>query len=258
GQPTTTTAPLPAPMEQPATSATAAPETEAGNAVTAIDEAGLRFAYDPALATGVTVETVPAEEPSPDAGWWMVHPQHRRASFAGYPSRNLYHQPHVAIYPAEEFAAMSETAAQQIGALKTLLAEQPAAPEEELPVLPLINAAQVIQPQVRYLPFANGTGVRFVTQYNQDAGPISNQGLFYTFQGLTAGGRFYVSAIFPVTSPALPDDPVPVIKENPEDFAEGHLTYLAETEDQLDALSAEDFEPNLDQLDALIQSLEVR
>lgn len=232
--------------------------TEPGNGLIQMDEAGLRFAYDPALAAGVTVETVPAEEPTPESAWWMVHPQHRRASFAGYASKNLYYQPHIAIYPAEEFAAMSETAAQQIGALKTLLAEQPAAPEAEIPVLPLINAGQLMHPQVRYLSFENGLGVRFVTQYNQGVNPVTNQGLFYTFQGLTADGRFYVSAIFPVSTVALPDDPMTLIGDDPEGFAQNFATYVTETAEQLDALEAQNFEPNLDQLDALIQTLEVR
>ena len=63
-----------------------------------------------------------------------------------------------------------------------------------------------------YLKFENGSGVRYLTMYGQGFAPINNHDLFYSFQGLTADGRYWVSVIMPVNHPSLQatyDDPLP-------------------------------------------------
>lgn len=44
----------------------------------------------------------------------------------------------------------------------------------------------------------DGGGIRYLTQFGQAAGLITNPELFYTFQGLTDDGAYYVAAVFPV------------------------------------------------------------
>lgn len=149
---------------------------------------------------------------------------------------------------------MSEPARAQVEALRALLESRPADPENELPRLPLINAAQVFHAQVKYLDFENGGGVRYITQYSQDVIPIVNQHLFYTFQGLTQDGAYYVSAQFPIKTTALADEPT---IEDWNAFAAGYQDYLAETVGELNSLRSDDFEPDLELIDNVIQSLVV-
>ena len=149
---------------------------------------------------------------------------------------------------------MSDFAQEEIEKLQALLQTHPSAPEDPLPLLPLINAAQVIHPQVRYLDFQNGSGVRFLTQYSQDIFPIVNQHLFYTFQGLTQDGAYYVVAAFAIDAAGFPNEPD---VSDWEAFSAGYQDYLAETVSQLDALPSDQFEPDLALLDNVIQSLRV-
>jgi hypothetical protein len=78
--------------------------------------------------------------------------------------------------------------------------------------------------------------------------------MFYTFQGLTEDGDYYISAIFPASHPNLPAaDSV----EIGQDFYDNFETYILETETMLDTQEAGDFTPDLNALDELIASLEI-
>ena len=149
---------------------------------------------------------------------------------------------------------MSELARAEIETLQSLLETRPPAPENEIPLLPLINAAQVFHTQVKYLDFQNGRGVRFITQYSQDVAPVTNQNIFYSFQGLTQDGAYYVAAYFPIAADGLSDE---LEIEDWEAFNAGYQDYLSETVSHLDALSSHEFEPDLALPDSVIQSLVV-
>ncbi|HSL47108.1 MAG TPA: hypothetical protein VK897_26960 [Anaerolineales bacterium] len=236
---------------------------EASEGITPVEyqDAQLEFSSD--LASSVWPETVPPERGTADAPGWLVWPEHTRFTFA-YPRRSgdlevsrfaaAFGPPRVMIYPAQEYAEMSEFAKTEIEELQSLLQTRPPAIEGEMPALPLINAAQVFHAQVEYLDFQNGQGVRFISQYSQDISPVFNQSLFYTFQGLTNDGAYYVAAFFPLAAEELPDDP---FVEDYDAFSARYQDYLNETISQLDSFSADQFDPDLDVLDDVIQSLAV-
>ena len=96
----------------------------------------------------------------------------------------------------------------------------------------------------------------YLTQFNQGPVKINNANLFYTFQGLTADGKFYVVAVLPVTHPELPDGE-PVFSDNPEELSQ-YPAYLAETAAWLEQQPAASFTPDLAKLDALVQSILVQ
>jgi hypothetical protein len=121
-------------------------------------------------------------------------------------------------------------------------------------MLPPSNALQAFRAQVEYLPFANGSGVRYLTQMAQGMGLINNQELFYTFQGLTDDGTQYVTFYFPVTLPALPDSPAIRNVDYPN-FAENYNGYLQETVTMLNTQPATAFSPDLTLLDELVRSI---
>jgi hypothetical protein len=66
-----------------------------------------------------------------------------------------------------------------------------------------------------------------------------------------------VAAIFPVSNPGLPADSSGLNEENYDAFIAGFQEYLSDLATNLDAQDAANFTPNLDLLDALIQSIRV-
>ena len=85
---------------------------------------GISFSYDPSIAADVQGATMPAEDGA--GGWeWEIVPQHVVLSFGGYVLPDTFHNPAIIVYPADEFAAMSEIAAGRISDLRNLLQAKP-------------------------------------------------------------------------------------------------------------------------------------
>jgi hypothetical protein len=126
-----------------------------------------------------------------------------------------------------------------------------------VPVFPPFNAQQALHPQLKYLNFQNGEGVRFVTFYEQDPAPITNDGLFYTFQGLSADNKYYVTAFFPVRTDKLPNAYKDVEIKDFDAWAKQYPDYLSKTDALLNGLAPAEFVPALNLLDELLMSLQV-
>jgi hypothetical protein len=129
-------------------------------------------------------------------------------------------------------------------------------PLKRIPFLPTMGAHQLLRAQVAYLDFEGGSGVRFLTQYVQERREINNRELFYTFQGITDDGHAYVSAFLPVSHPSLPVH-LGVFRDARDTYSWRYAEYATWIEEQLNEAHASSFTPGLDQLDALIRSLEV-
>ena len=155
-----------------------------------------------------------------------------------------------------------------MAALQQLLTDQPdltayavvnpetKAAQSGLTTLPPSNAQQIFRAQAEYIPFAEGIGVRYLTQLSQGLVLVNNQELFYTFQGLTADGATYVAAYFPVSLPDLPASN----QISDEAFAtimEDWQRYITQTLDLLNEQPSTAYTPDLAELDALINSLSV-
>jgi hypothetical protein len=245
--------PTAAPMQ------TAPPPTAAPPEPTqpAVSFRGASFSYDPSLAGYVNADLVPAVTGEEEA-YWMLAPEHLEFSFVDYALDDTFHEPVIYIYPVEAYIALSESAAGVIDDMRALLAEKPAHPEGSIPTLPVWNAGQFMHAAVRYMDFENGSGVRFLSQYGQAVWPVNNQDLFYTFQGLTADGAYYVAAVLPVSHPSLPatGDEVAEMQDY-ETFSENFRSYLAEVETDLSAQDPASFFPALLLLDDLVASIRV-
>ena len=115
-------------------------------------------------------------------------------------------------------------------------------------ILPDQKAAQVFHAAEKILPFQNGTGIRYITQYSQAHFPaVDNQGLFYTFQGLTSDGEYYVSVILPVHLTSLGTLPTPANAEESASSFKTARDLLNQGEPAI--------QPSLESLDALVQSI---
>jgi putative hemolysin len=215
---------------------------------------GITFSYDDTLASQVAPETVPAAElPMPGMGTLA---QHIHFSFGGYPLPDTFHSPGIYVYPVTDLVAGWDYAATIVADLQAVLAQQSAEPGA-VAILPPANAGQMIHTQASYADFQNGTGVRFLTQLAQAYYPINNQDLFYTYQGITQDGQYYVAAILPVSHPSLPPDGAEVPGDDWDAFIANFETYANGLAQQLDAEPSSGFTPDLALLDAMIASLEI-
>jgi len=212
---------------------------------------GASFSFDDTLASSVTTETVPEQQDAAIEEWNT--PEHFLFTFNGYSNGDTFWTPQIMVFFVDSYIDINPTASDTISRLEELLETTPSNPEN-IPLFPVFNAAQFMQAQVNYLRFQNGAGVRFLTQYGQAAWPINNVDMFYAFQGITDDGKYYISAIMPVSHPSLPIAESVTLDDA---FAENFMNYVADIEEQLSAESADSFEPSLSILDAMIESLNV-
>ncbi|HEX7541208.1 MAG TPA: hypothetical protein VF352_03680, partial [Anaerolineales bacterium] len=130
---------------------------------------------------------------------------------------------------------------------------------DTLPLLPSFNAAQIFHAQYQVLPFASGGGIRYLTEYAQYYAPVNNNDLFYTYQGLTSDGKYWVSAILPINNPILPANAV-----NPpgglswDEFNNNYGPYITDMIDQLNSQTSGSYTPTLAALDALVTSITIQ
>ena len=231
-----------------------------------VDYMGVHFTADSSLATSIWPE-VKAATPLPEIlegpSYWLAIPEHVRFTFADpglSPSRqwmgfNLAPEAQILVFPLTKLVDINPLVQTQIETLRNLLVERETVPSGELPLLPLTNSAQVFHAQAQYLVSGNIEGLRFVSQHTQDPAPIMlGQEIFYTFQGFTADGAYYIAAFFPLTTAVLPDT---IEVDDWEAFHANYDAYLSETTTVLDQLLPTEFTPNLTLLDAVVTSLRV-
>jgi hypothetical protein len=160
---------------------------------------------------------------------------------------------------------MNQMVATEVTDLQALLAAKPAAPDN-IPLLPNLYAAQVFSTNEKYLGFQNGQGIRFLTEYAQYSAPVNNHDLFYTFQGITTDGKYWISAFLPVnaaflqTAPDSTDVPVggiPAPTFDDPNYEANMITYRANMINLLNSTPDASFTPGLDCLDQYIQSLQI-
>jgi hypothetical protein len=166
----------------------------------------------------------------------------------------------IVIYPApafrELFVKAGEGKGNPVDALRALLKK--GKPAGEIPILPPADAVQVLKTRVKLLSFRGGKGFAFLTTYSQDTVPVANDALFYTFQGLTDDGRYWVAVYYPVNASVLPK----TVQDSPEAkdykaFEARYKTYLKKTARALDDPKTV-YTPDLGKLDALVRSIEIR
>ena len=211
------------------------------------------FSYDDSIACNINGEVVPAS----DGEMWDNYPEYLSFTFDCYPLENTFHEPEIRIYPVAEYQVRVDFMESIVTDLNAVLDSRPPEPEN-VPFLPLWNAGSLFRNKFVYVDFKNGSGIRFLTQFGQAAWPINNQDMFYTFQGLTEGNAYYVTAVLPVANPILPEDGESAIPGGDQiAFSENFETYIDDIKNQIDGQSPENFTPNLLLLDEMIRSLRV-
>ncbi len=207
-----------------------------------------------AVAQNLSADTVAAVPAGADKSYWEAGPEYRRLTLEGYPITGNLFKAQIFIYPVADLASANPAMGKVAADLQTLLKTQQAA--DQMPSLPLINSAQMLHAQLQYVDFKNGRGVRFLTQFAQGLVAVNNNELIYTFQGLTSDGKYYVAAVLPVSNPQLPTGSE--VSDVQTKAQANYPDYLSKMVTLLDQQPVESFTPDLNKLDALIRSMEVK
>ena len=211
-----------------------------------VEYSGISFTYDSTLAGSVAARHVPRGEhmgtPLPDYIEFDFDPDHTNA----FPGRDTG----IRVFRVRDL--------QQVNWMykAAVAAHEP---------MPLINATRVLRVQDKLLSFQNGKGERAIVHYAQDLGPLTNEGLFYSYQGVTDNGLYYVSATFPVAAAFLPKTFAEGVPGMPtvgpgdggllEAYMEAVSRFNRDASERLEQLRPADYQPNLQTSDALVRSL---
>lgn len=203
-----------------------------------------------AIAARFSGKIVPVVRNKPYSPPFMNgEPEHLRFAFDNDKLSRVVHyrERQLLLYPIDAYRELFRTTPwelakfdKKIRLLKLLITNNSKNYTDVIPVFPPVEAMQIFCSQIRNLDFAEGAGVRFVSRYETGAGGTTNENIFYTFQGLTSDGRYYISVFYPITAKGLPETEV-----------------LLTTINFLNRLAPADFTPDLEKMDDMIESLRV-
>ncbi|HNH26026.1 MAG TPA: hypothetical protein PLR93_03350, partial [Anaerolineales bacterium] len=223
----------------------------------------VQFVIPEGLASGASSEVIPAADEA-TAGPWGVAPEYIEFVLMDYSPRDEFKPPVIRIYPAQEYAAVNSWAQGSLAKLQAILASPSMSmTNDNLPTIPFNGAAaQQYAAQAKIVSFANGSGVRMTSQYAQFPGPILKDGSYYHYEGLTNDGKYMVAIMVPVTLPiqATAENPSADGVVYPSDISDTIAldAYFQGVTDLLNAATPDSFQPNLNVLDALIQSIQIK
>ncbi len=239
------------------------------------------FTYDASLAPSVEAVTVPVVPVSDLVMFAESHPAFAQFRFIDFQGGRVYELPlppgenqiaQVMVFQTSDFPGFGDDHSYgfvgQTEALGNLLDTGPDPArcaqvytgfDEGLPFLPWLNSRQNFCAQPRALNFAGGSGLRYLTHYSQGMDAALDTQIFYTFQGLTDDGQYYVSAVFPVQTGIFPAEPPPCPRcgeANYDPVAEW-MSVLSEQLNTLNTQPEAAFAPSLDKLDRLVTSIQI-
>jgi hypothetical protein len=225
----------------------------------------ISFVIPIGLATTASHEVI-ARAVGEQVAPWDIAPEHTVLTLEDYILAGRQLKPQIFIYPAADYAALNQGVAENIKKIKALTSGVGMdVNNDTVPHVPFFNAGQVLAANTQTFNFRNGAGIRFLTQYSQDISPVTNNGLFYHFEGLTSDEKYYIVAIFPVNSTVLaegngqnntvPEGGVPFPDYNNPNA--NFPAYFDAATQKLNSMPTDSFHPVLTQLDALIQTLQV-
>ena len=180
-------------------------------------------------------------------------PQHASITLNLYAVTKSIHEAQILIFRASEYSQYSESNAATISQLQALqyVDGQP---------LPQELSAD-FGAQIHAVNFKNGHGVRYLTQIFQNFNTVNNEELFYYYQGVTDDGQYFVQAILPINTSYLaadsnPNGPLPAdgVPFNFDDFS----GYLNTVKQKLNSTDTFNFNPYLDALDEMIESIQIK
>lgn len=237
----------------PPTNTPAAPATEAATETPAPNVScnELSFYLDPSLASSIQCETIPQAISPTGIG---TNPQYMKVSLEGYILSDRFMKPVISVFPVEPFSQLlPDPVDKDVSDLQDLITGAVPA-SGELPLLPPQYARQLYFAQYSVVPFNNGKGFHCVTQYAQAYYPANNHDMFFSYQGLTSDGKYWISIILPISHPGLSEN-----GENPPAFFYNSPgDYYSQIASQLNGELPKSFVPSIVKLNELIKSIMIQ
>jgi hypothetical protein len=227
---------------------------------------GISFAYDSSLVTSVVARTVPELSSAPNVPDWTTHPEYVKFEFKDFARPGF--DPAIFVFPVlSKYVELDPSDPHAtdpwlngVNALRDILAQKPIWPQAQwlpgsalysAPFLPPINAATTFIGTQKYMSFESGSAIRSLVQITQQPNPIPEDEVFYSFQGLTSDGKYYVSGRFPAFLTGA--HPTPIGSTDPNWVNE----YNQGLVQQIDRSGNSEFVPNLDKLDQMMASVHI-
>lgn len=239
----------------------ATPEIDLG-AAQVVMGGGISFLLPETVAEGATVEEVEAIPLSDDMLPGDSMPAHTRIALEGYEAGESFTVPEFRIFDTatfDEFGFGDDLIMgfpYEFEALKGILAERPELYLlPQLPMLPVVNAGQIIHARQQYIEFDGGSGIMYLTAFGHDVSPITEGQVWLTFQGLSDDEQRYIAGAFPVNTNYL-------VTEVAEDFdydafMAGYEVYLQSIRTGLNDQISDVFEPSMNALKAMFESITI-
>ena len=227
---------------------TATPATQGAsvsyNQVSFIIPHGLANGTTNTITTGIEFPYI-----NPSAG---DMPQHIKIVLDGYPIPGTSLDPQITVFKSSEYAQYADLTQQTISALQNLQYAQGQPLPGGLPSGQFDAQGQAVN-------FADGHGIRYLTQFDESPLPVNNHELIYYFHGLTNDSQYYVQAILPLQASflALDENPNSPLPANGIPF-HADPSYFNTIAQQLNTTPPNQFSPSLTSLDALVQSITVK
>jgi hypothetical protein len=161
----------------------------------------------------------------------------------------------ILVFNADEYAGYTDVTAATISALRER-------PKGMLPEA--LNPGFYVQAQ----DLSSGSifGVRYLTEIQTGVAPISNEGLFYYFEGLSDDGTCYIQVFFPVNASflAATSDPTGTVPEGGIPFPSQAALNSTEMQDYflavtqlLEDTQTDAFTPSLLLIDRMVVSIQI-
>ena len=230
---------------------------------------GVGFEFSHRLGRSVNITQVPRQRPG-SVGVGEATPAH--VTFSLYPRMAESRRPPrpwdvpgtVRVYATSALEGY-QLASRQLERLQELLAERPDPATLEsitdqqvvdLPYLPIEGAALAIGARVGFIDTPELAGVAYVTGFRQDTFPFARDDFWYTFQGLSADGQWYVSVSWIVRATMFPARVSDSAARRIGRTAASWERYIRQSVRTLDAAEPSAFRPSLEALDALVRSID--
>lgn len=229
---------------------------------------GVGFTYDQALGTSVNITQVPGEPPSPGVSF-NLGPRH--LAFTPYGPRQEdakvprpIDAPGVVRFYRIADLADYDWASRQLAGLTSLLDERPdldtrtagtnEGSTESLPFVLDGSAGQAIDARAHYVDTPQLAGIAYLTVFRQDVYPFAASDFWYTFQGLSLDGIWYVAVDYTIEAGMFP---AKVSRKDAKrmNSAKRWARYVDQSGETLNAAAPDTFTPPLTSIDALVESI---
>jgi hypothetical protein len=221
---------------------------------------GIAFSMDPSLGPSVNITDVPG---TPGTPLLAADPPH--VAFTLYPSAPEGDQKAtgwgfmIRIYPVADIAGYPQPS-KNLAQLQKILTNRPdlspymqASHTAPLPWAPLPEAGQVLRARVHYIDAPQLSGIAYVAAWAQDTSTFGAGDFWYTVQGLSSDGVWYVSvdvvinaSMFPATAPY---DPSIYASER------AYEAYIDQSVAKLNNAGPRKFSPSLTAVNDLVNSM---